>query len=62
MQHTTNVIEVLNAIKATDISGHLGTLDWNAQDTLMKYIYKGMEHPGLLNTAVLLNWHEKVHF
>jgi actin related protein 2/3 complex, subunit 5 len=54
------VIEVLNAIKSTDISEHLGSLDWNAQDTLMKYLYKGMEQPGLYNTAVFLNWHEKV--
>ena len=26
----------------------------------MKYLYKGMEQPSLYNTAVLLNWHEKV--
>lgn len=54
------MIDVLNAIKSTDIAGHLSSLDWDAQDTLMKYLYKGMEQPGLYNTAVLLNWHEKV--
>jgi actin related protein 2/3 complex, subunit 5 len=54
------VIEVLNAIKSTDISGHLGSLDGDSQDTLMKYLYKGMEQPGEYNTGVLLNWHEKV--
>jgi actin related protein 2/3 complex subunit 5 len=54
------VIDVLNAIKSTDIAGHLSSLDWDAQDTLMKYLYKGMEQPGVYNTAVLLNWHEKV--
>jgi actin related protein 2/3 complex, subunit 5 len=53
---------VLNAIKSTDISGHLAGLDWDAQDTLMKYLYKGMEQPGTYNSAVLLNWHEKVVF
>jgi actin related protein 2/3 complex subunit 5 len=54
------VIDVLNAIKSTDISEHLTSLDWEAQDTLMKYLYKGMEQPALYNTGVLLNWHEKV--
>jgi actin related protein 2/3 complex, subunit 5 len=54
------VIEVLNAIKSTDISEHLSRLDLNAQDLLMKYLYKGMEQPNLYNSAVLLNWHEKV--
>lgn len=56
------MIEVLNAIKSTDISGHLGNLDWDARDTLMKYLYKGMEQPGVYNSAVLLNWHEKVYY
>jgi actin related protein 2/3 complex subunit 5 len=54
------VIDVLNAIKATDIASHLTSLDVDAQDTLMKYLYKGMERPKVYNTAVLLNWHEKV--
>jgi hypothetical protein len=26
----------------------------------MKYLYKGMEQPGIYNTGVLLNLHEKV--
>jgi hypothetical protein len=39
-----------------DIAG----LDSDGQDTLMKYLYKRMEQPGLYNTAVLLIWHEKV--
>jgi actin related protein 2/3 complex subunit 5 len=59
-QHTSTVIDVLNAIKSTDISGHLSTLDGEAQDILMKYLYKGMEQPGVYNTGVLLNLHEKV--
>ena len=36
-------------------------LDSDGQDTLMKYLYKGMEQPGVYNTAVLLIWHEKVY-
>ena len=35
------------------------SLDVDAQDMLMKYLYKGMEQPKVYNTAVLLNWHEK---
>ena len=61
MQHTSTVIDVLNAIKSADISDHLTSLDWEAQDTLMKYLYKGMEQPGVYNTGVLLSWHEKVY-
>jgi len=61
VQHESSVIDVLNAIKSTDISGHLAGLDGDtAQDSLMKYLYKGMEQPGTYNAAVLLNWHEKV--
>jgi actin related protein 2/3 complex, subunit 5 len=60
-QHTSSVIDVLNAIKAMDIASHLTSLDVDAQDTLMKYLYKGMEQPKVYNTAVLLNWHEKVY-
>lgn len=53
---------MLNAIKSSDISSHLASLDWDAQDTLMKYLYKGMEQPETYNTAILLSWHEKVCF
>jgi actin related protein 2/3 complex, subunit 5 len=54
------VIEVLNAVKTTDITSHLNALDMDSQDILMKYLYKGMEQPASHNTGVLLNWHEKV--
>ena len=53
-------MEVLNAIKSTDIGGHIAELDGDGQDMLIKYLYKGMEQPGVFNTAVLLIWHEKV--
>ena len=38
------------------------SLDQDAQDTLMKYLYKGMAMPGWgdVSGSVLLGWHEKV--
>ena len=37
-------------------------LSTDAQDTLMKYLYKGMALPGWgdVSGSVLLGWHEKV--
>lgn len=52
---------MLNTTRATDIAKVVTALDPVAQDTLMKYLYKGMasvEDGG--NCSVLLNWHEKV--
>lgn len=43
-----------------EISNVLQALDQEAQDTLMKYIYKGMSMPRDVNGSVLLAWHEKV--
>ena len=60
-QHASSVVDVLNAIKSTDISEHIAALDGDGHDTLMKYLYKGMEQPGVYNTAILLIWHEKVY-
>ena len=51
---------MLNAIRSADIVGHVTGLDRDGHDTLMKYLYKGMEQPAMYNTAVLLIWHEKV--
>jgi len=53
---------ILNSTKATDISGVLRNLDIDQQDTLMKYLYKGMGSQGLadVNGSVLLSWHEKL--
>lgn len=51
-------MEVLNSTKATvDI---VKSLSKEQQDILMKYVYRGMASPDLCNSAVLLNWHEKV--
>jgi len=57
-----SVLLILNSTKATDIPGILRGLDQDQQDTLMKYIYKGMAAKGLADVSgsVLLNWHEKL--
>ncbi|KIK90484.1 hypothetical protein PAXRUDRAFT_831677 [Paxillus rubicundulus Ve08.2h10] len=56
------VVSVLNSTKATDIPNVLRSLAQNEQDTLMKYIYKGMGMPGWgdVSGSVLLGWHEKL--
>ncbi|KAF9221815.1 actin-related protein ARPC5 [Gyrodon lividus] len=56
------VVSVLNSTKATDIPNVLRSLSQDEQDTLMKYIYKGMGMPGWgdVSGSVLLGWHEKL--
>lgn len=56
------VVSVLNSTKATDVPAVLRSLSQDEQDTLMKYIYKGMGMPGWgdVSGSVLLGWHEKV--
>ena len=56
------VVTVLNSTKATDIPNVVRSLPLEAQDTLMKYLYKGMGLPGWgdVSGSVLLGWHEKV--
>ena len=53
---------VLNSTKSTDIPNVVKSLPAEAQDTLMKYLYKGMGMPGWgdVSGSVLLGWHEKV--
>ncbi|KAF8588105.1 arp2/3 complex subunit [Ramaria rubella] len=53
---------VLNSTKATDIPPIVKSLLPDAQDTLMKYIYKGMAMSGWgdVSGSVLLTWHEKL--
>merc|ERR1712093_122903 len=55
------VLSILNSTKANDIAPAIKSLDPAAQDSLMKYIYKGMAsvEEGA-NCSVLLNWHEKL--
>lgn len=54
------VFSILKSTKAMEISNVLQALDQEAQDTLMKYIYKGMSMPRDVNGSVLLAWHEKL--
>lgn len=56
------LVSILNSTKATDIPGIVKALSTDAQDTLMKYLYKGMALPewGDVSGSVLLGWHEKV--
>ena len=57
-----SLLLVLNSTKPADITPAIKTLSSDAQDTLMKYLYKGMAMPGYtdINGGVLLSWHEKV--
>jgi len=59
-QNTRVVMEVLASIKATDIPDLIKSLSNTQQDTLMKYIYRGMTSPEIYSSPVLLNWHEKL--
>ncbi|KIJ64305.1 hypothetical protein HYDPIDRAFT_181934 [Hydnomerulius pinastri MD-312] len=56
------VVSILNSTKSTEIPNVLKSLSQDAQDTLMKYIYKGMGMPGWgdVSGSVLLGWHEKL--
>ena len=56
------LLTILNTTKSTEISGVIKTLSLDTQDTLMKYLYKGMAMPGWgdISGSVLLGWHEKV--
>ncbi|KAF7795743.1 hypothetical protein EIP86_006910 [Pleurotus ostreatoroseus] len=56
------LVTILNSTKATEIPGVIRSLSEDAQDTLMKYLYKGMGLPGWgdVSGSVLLGWHEKL--
>ncbi|KAK7677833.1 hypothetical protein QCA50_019145 [Cerrena zonata] len=53
---------ILNSTKASEIPSIVKSLSQDAQDTLMKYLYKGMALPGWgdVSGSVLLGWHEKL--
>ncbi|CAH1758721.1 1859_t:CDS:2 [Entrophospora sp. SA101] len=59
-KNTTIVMEVLISTKASDVPSLVESLNAEQQDVLMKYIYRGMSSPKSYNSAVLLNWHEKL--
>ncbi|KAF9040098.1 actin-related protein ARPC5 [Panaeolus papilionaceus] len=56
------LLTILNTTKSTDITNIIKTLSPDTQDTLMKYLYKGMGMPGWgdISGSVLLGWHEKL--
>ncbi|TFY83466.1 hypothetical protein EWM64_g550 [Hericium alpestre] len=56
------LVTILNSTKSSDISNVVKSLSQDAQDTLMKYLYKGMGMPGWgdVSGSVLLGWHEKL--
>ncbi|KAJ2932720.1 hypothetical protein H1R20_g4374, partial [Candolleomyces eurysporus] len=56
------LLSILNSTKSTEITGVIKSLSPDAQDTLMKYLYKGMGLPGWgdISGSVLLGWHEKL--
>ncbi|EJD05246.1 actin-related protein ARPC5 [Fomitiporia mediterranea MF3/22] len=56
------LLSILGSTKATEIPGILKSLPQDSQDTLMKYLYKGMAMPGWgdVSGSVLLGWHEKL--
>jgi len=58
----TTLLTILNSTKAAEITPAIKSLSPDTQDTLMKYIYKGMAMPGWgdISGSVLLGWHEKV--
>ncbi|KAG6887861.1 hypothetical protein C0995_012112 [Termitomyces sp. Mi166 len=55
------LLTILNTTKSTDIPAVIKSLSQDGQDTLMKYLYKGMAMPGWgdISGSVLLGWHEK---
>ncbi|TFK96137.1 actin-related protein ARPC5 [Pterulicium gracile] len=56
------LLTIINTTKSTEISGVVKSLPQDDQDTLMKYLYKGMAMPGWgdISGSVLLGWHEKL--
>lgn len=57
------VLDILNSTRTVDIMPAVKALDASERDTLMKYLYRGMERgrsAASVNCAVLLSWHEKL--
>lgn len=56
------LVTILNSTKSSEIPNIVKSLNPDQQDTLMKYLYKGMGMPGWgdVSGSVLLGWHEKV--
>lgn len=59
----STLLSILLTTKSADVPALVRKLEPTEQDTLMKYLYKGMAAPdesGGNACAVLLSWHEKV--
>lgn len=60
------VMDIVNSTRTADIAPALKALDTDERDTLMKYLYRGMElgrhasAPAPINCTILLSWHEKL--
>jgi actin related protein 2/3 complex subunit 5 len=56
------LLSILNSTKSSEIPTVVKSLSLDTQDTLMKYLYKGMGLPGWgdVSGSVLLGWHEKL--
>ncbi|SHO78041.1 Similar to S.cerevisiae protein ARC15 (Subunit of the ARP2/3 complex) [Malassezia sympodialis ATCC 42132] len=58
------VLDILNSTRTADIAPALKALRIDERDTLMKYLYRGLEVGRTsgrdVNCAVLLSWHEKL--
>lgn len=58
----STLLTILGSTKSSEVSSVVKGLSQDAQDTLMKYLYKGMATSARsdANSSVLLSWHEKV--
>ncbi|KAL4400656.1 arp2/3 complex subunit [Malassezia pachydermatis] len=60
------IFDILSSTRTADILTTVKALSGDERDTLMKYLYRGMElvrtpgEAGSINGAVLLSWHEKL--
>ncbi|KAJ3127343.1 hypothetical protein HK100_009801 [Physocladia obscura] len=54
------VMEALSAPRSAEIAAIVKQLPSWQLDMLLKFLYRGMGIPEQYNSAVLLNWHEKV--
>lgn len=60
--HLKTVLDILTAVRASDIARIVQQLNSQQQDVLVKYLYKGMGSPlgqSHGNGAVLLSWFER---
>lgn len=55
------VMQILLTVRAGEIDKVVDALDLDQIDVLMKYIYRGFDHPNDGSSAHLLIWHEKTY-